>query len=534
MWEVIANQSENFGSFATHSLLSLDLEYCDLDLSEEFLSEILKQVDELCDAIKNGDPNLEQTTIVNQNLNNAVSVYRDKLFLFETKCEETISDRNYCDDCPIDSDKESLENNSDTEHEPVIKKKKTSKSTDNDYNSVPKKRGKYNKDKNKNSKDNEIRKVQLLPYLKYKDKNKVVECSLCNETFLKKDEFFKHLRSMHTREIMEKLDNSKPEKRFRRPDEHISEMIELVKSQCGNHSVPSMARTLKMPKCTIFNKIKQQSIVFSKHEGDCHFCKMKKNMVKNDESKEPVIDSSTFLCLRYNKEEKMLYCSICKKSASGTHDGRTALLRHIKNNHQKAIEIEKNNMKKKNECENHVCRETYGLGQQQLWCQLCDELYKNKPKPIKPKLSSDKDKLCPECGKSVSCLKTHINTTHSKEIHICLLCEKEFGSIHYLKKHHKASHGEKVPCIHCGKLYGTLTLMNRHIQAQHTADNKKKHQCDICGKGFNASQNLKDHINIHNGEKPYNCKYCNACFASGGNHAQHERGHEGFKRNGSK
>ena len=113
---------------------------------------------------------------------------------------------------------------------------------------------------------------------------------------------------MHTSEIMEKLDNSKPKKKFRRSDEHISEMIELVKSQYGNHSVPSMARTLKMPKCTIFNKIKQQSIVFSKHEGDCHFCKINKNMVENDESKEPVIDSSTFLCLRYDKEQKMLNC----------------------------------------------------------------------------------------------------------------------------------------------------------------------------------------------------------------------------------
>ena len=346
-----------------------DLEYSDLDLSEEFLSAILKQVDELCDAIKNGDPNLEQTTIVNQNLNSAVSVYRDKLFLFDTKFEETTdNNRDYCDDFPIDSDKESLENDSDTENEPVIKKMKSSKSTDNDYNPVPKKRGKYNKDKdkNENSKDNEIRNVQLLPYLKYKDKNKVVEGSLCNETFSKKDEFFKHLRSMHTSEIMEKLDNSKPKKKFRRSDEHISEMIELVKSQYGNHSVPSMARTLKMPKCTIFNKIKQQSIVFSKHEGDCHFCKMMKNVVENDKSNKPVIDSSTFLCLRYNKEEKLLYCSICKKSASGTHDGRTALLRHIINNHQKAIEMEKNNMKKKNDCENHVCRETYGLGQQQL------------------------------------------------------------------------------------------------------------------------------------------------------------------------
>ena len=35
-----------------------EFEYADIDLSEEFLSRILKQVDELCDAIQNGDPSL--------------------------------------------------------------------------------------------------------------------------------------------------------------------------------------------------------------------------------------------------------------------------------------------------------------------------------------------------------------------------------------------------------------------------------------------------------------------------------------------
>ena len=35
-----------------------EFEYSDIDLSEEFLSRILKQVDELCDAIQNGDPSL--------------------------------------------------------------------------------------------------------------------------------------------------------------------------------------------------------------------------------------------------------------------------------------------------------------------------------------------------------------------------------------------------------------------------------------------------------------------------------------------
>merc|ERR1712228_960732 len=52
---------------------------CDLDLSEEFISTILTQVDDLCEIINNGDPNLERTIEVNQNLNNAVNCYREKL-----------------------------------------------------------------------------------------------------------------------------------------------------------------------------------------------------------------------------------------------------------------------------------------------------------------------------------------------------------------------------------------------------------------------------------------------------------------------
>ena len=53
----------------------------ELNLSEEFLSEILKQVNKLCDNIKNGDPDTERTQKVNQNLNDAVNCYRKKLDL---------------------------------------------------------------------------------------------------------------------------------------------------------------------------------------------------------------------------------------------------------------------------------------------------------------------------------------------------------------------------------------------------------------------------------------------------------------------
>ena len=53
----------------------------ELILSEEFLSEILKQVNELCDNIKSGDPDTERTQKVIQNLNDAVNCYRTKFDL---------------------------------------------------------------------------------------------------------------------------------------------------------------------------------------------------------------------------------------------------------------------------------------------------------------------------------------------------------------------------------------------------------------------------------------------------------------------
>ena len=98
-----------------------------------------------------------------------------------------------------------------------------------------------------------------------------------------------------------------------------------------------------------------------------------------------------------------------------------------------------------------------------------------------------------------------------------------------LDTHIKVAH-EKLPCIHCGKLIG-VRVMKRHIASQHTSNDLKKYRCDHCGKGFHEALRLKDHINIHTGEKPYKCKYCSACFASRGTHATHQKSHLGYKRN---
>ena len=107
-------------------------------------------------------------------------------------------------------------------------------------------------------------KDQLLPYLKYKDKNEAVECSICSTTFAEKDDLFRHLNSIHKNEIMEKLDSESRKKRFKRSDEHISKMMDIIKSQCGSHSIKSMAEMLKMPKATVLNRVIYQRVLITK------------------------------------------------------------------------------------------------------------------------------------------------------------------------------------------------------------------------------------------------------------------------------
>ena len=63
---------------------------------------------------------------------------------------------------------------------------------------------------------------------------------------------------------MEKLDNETRKKRFKRSDEHISKMMDIIKSQCGSHSAKSMAEMLKMPKATVLNRVIYQRVLITK------------------------------------------------------------------------------------------------------------------------------------------------------------------------------------------------------------------------------------------------------------------------------
>lgn len=80
-------------------------------------------------------------------------------------------------------------------------------------------------------------------------------------------------------------------------------------------------------------------------------------------------------------------------------------------------------------------------------------------------------------------------------------------------------------CQHqdCGRSYVNNSILKRHIQAFHNSE--KKFQCSHCGKCLASRQNLKEHLYIHTGEKPYKCPYpgCTSTFRQGTHLSAHKR-----------
>ena len=239
-----------------------------LDLTEEFITFILQQVDELCENIKNGDPDNERTLEVNQNLNNAVSCYRGKLdlekqIMFIQQDNEDVADIDYYPEIP----KEKGKSDGDIYYKPKIgnkaKKKKVTKVTKSKVSRAKKLTKNtglkdidqqdpieiFSESSNKNKKykvvyiksDNNAPKEKPIPtkdysyclelmkeatdnpkneQLEFKNEilfefmdlreNDILHCSLCNKTkpLKLKSNMFRHLKLVHKNELKAKSEES--------------------------------------------------------------------------------------------------------------------------------------------------------------------------------------------------------------------------------------------------------------------------------------------------------------------------------------
>ena len=191
-----------------------DLEYSDLELSEEFLTTIIKYVDDLCDIISNGDPNLVRTLEVNQNLNDAVNCYKNELEVKRQFLEQSNEQRYYNDEAIYYSENDNLDKKDkvgDVDQSPKkkrgkYKKKKLSKREEKKLFS--KSKGEFVNFFSKIGKSSDIEK--LFPYLKYDIGEDMFICCLCKRTSKLRHNMLTHIKTQHMNDITINLLNSEP------------------------------------------------------------------------------------------------------------------------------------------------------------------------------------------------------------------------------------------------------------------------------------------------------------------------------------
>ena len=67
------------------------------------------------------------------------------------------------------------------------------------------------------------------------------------------------------------------------------------------------------------------------------------------------------------------------------------------------------------------------------------------------------------------------------------------------------------------------TRNGKFTYSNYDTDEKGYYQCPYCPKSLKQSSNLRAHVMIHTGEKPWKCKYCNERFRQAGDRGIHMR-----------
>ncbi|XP_068179388.1 zinc finger protein 79 isoform X2 [Antennarius striatus] len=112
-------------------------------------------------------------------------------------------------------------------------------------------------------------------------------------------------------------------------------------------------------------------------------------------------------------------------------------------------------------------------------------------------------------------------------LHHCMHCPATFSRPSQLLQHQQSVHAHKPAgfiCTDCGRTFNSHSNLRIHLNV-HTG--ARPYSCSDCGKSFSQSGALKIHRRIHTGERPYSCGFCGKGFPHLAGVRAHQRTHTG-------
>ena len=103
---------------------------------------------------------------------------------------------------------------------------------------------------------------------------------------------------------------------------------------------------------------------------------------------------------------------------------------------------------------------------------------------------------CDYLGQSQRNLAVHRRSKHSpgpRPDLVCEVCGRQFNSSSYLEEHVKSKHlGLREVCPGCGEVFATKANLQRHLREKHTEGGGLK--CSLCGQTFTRKSTRERHL----------------------------------------